>query len=95
MKLETEFRLHLQLRQWVGVQVAGEVRPSHNIAPEDFPPSTWVPLKHRPTPFSADEALLLCQCSHDRWLAWVPNYGEINLSIDEIGVAEYSEDCLE
>jgi hypothetical protein len=95
MKLETEFRLHLQLQQWVRVQVAGEVRPSYSIDPEDIFPSAWVPLKRRPTPYSADEALLLCQCSNDQWLAWVPNYGEITLSTDEIGVAGYSEDGYE
>lgn len=42
-------------------------------------PSTWVKLKELPHPFSADEALLLCQESEDDWLAWIPSYGEAKL----------------
>jgi hypothetical protein len=41
--------------------------------------STWVQLLELPNPFSFDEALLLCQHSGDRWLAWVPDHGEILL----------------
>ena len=48
-----------------------------------FTPSTWVKVLNPPTAFSFDEAWLLCECSEDRWLAWIPDYGEIVLSIDE------------
>jgi len=37
-----------------------------------------------PTDFSADEALLLCQASETEWVAWVPDHGEILLTIDQI-----------
>jgi len=42
----------------------------------DYEPSTWVHLLERPSPFSFDEALLLCQHSDDEWLAWIPEHGE-------------------
>lgn len=44
---------------------------------QKFRPSTWVQLLELPSPFSFDEALLLCQHSNDQWLAWIPDYGEI------------------
>jgi hypothetical protein len=46
-------------------------------------PSTWVQLVDPPTAFSFDQALLLCQCSDDQWLAWIPDYGEILLSTSD------------
>lgn len=48
-----------------------------------FSPSTWVKLFNPPTAFSFDEAWLLCQYSEQKWLAWIPDYGEILLSTDE------------
>lgn len=48
-----------------------------------YEPSTWVRLRQPPTAFSFDEAWLLCECDSDRWLAWVPDYGEIMLTTDE------------
>lgn len=46
-------------------------------------PSMWVKLFNPPTAFSFDEAWLLCQCSEEKWLAWIPDYGEISLSTNE------------
>ena len=46
-------------------------------------PSIWVKLSNPPTAFSFDEAWLLCECSDEKWLAWIPDYGEILLSKDE------------
>jgi hypothetical protein len=48
-----------------------------------YQPSTWVKLFNPPTAYSFDQAWLLCQCSEDQWLAWVPDYGEILLNTDE------------
>jgi hypothetical protein len=48
-----------------------------------YEPSTWVKLSNPPTAFSFDEAWLLCQCDDDTWLAWIPDYGEILLNVDE------------
>lgn len=42
-------------------------------------PNHWVKLRDSLTPFSYDEALLLCQESADRWVAWVPDFGEVVL----------------
>ncbi len=41
------------------------------------PSSTWVKLQEPPSPYSHDEALLLCQHSDTEWIAWIPDYGEI------------------
>ncbi|MGB8702130.1 MAG: hypothetical protein WCD18_22165 [Thermosynechococcaceae cyanobacterium] len=42
--------------------------------------NTWVKLLQLPSPYSFDEALLICQVALDEWLAWVPDYGEIRLN---------------
>ena len=55
------------------------LKPYLNQSQYNFQASTWVKLLELPTPFSSDEALLLCQDSEDQWLAWVPDYGEIVL----------------
>jgi hypothetical protein len=41
---------------------------------------SWVKLLQLPDAYSCDEALLLCQESHESWIAWVPSYGEIRLN---------------
>lgn len=46
-------------------------------------PSTWVRLREAPSPYSSTEALLLCREGLNQWLAWVPDYGEISLSVHE------------
>lgn len=46
---------------------------------QEFSTSTWVHLLELPSPFSSDEALLLCRISADKWLAWVPEHGEVIL----------------
>lgn len=56
--------------------------PDRPTAPK-FAPSTWVKLFNPPTAFSFDEAWLLCQHSEEKWLAWIPDYGEILLNTDE------------
>ncbi|MBD1999946.1 hypothetical protein H6G00_25605 [Leptolyngbya sp. FACHB-541] len=53
--------------------------PHPEVPQTEFQASTWVQLLELPNPFSFDEALLLCQQSADRWLAWVPDHGEVLL----------------
>lgn len=48
-----------------------------------FTPSMWVQLLKLPTAYSSDQALLLCQCAEDQWLAWIPDYGELWLTTDQ------------
>ncbi|MGL5081353.1 MAG: hypothetical protein ACRC8A_07685 [Microcoleaceae cyanobacterium] len=51
----------------------------NTIAPVDtFIPraNDWVQLRDSLSDYSADQALLLCETSNDRWVAWVPDYGE-------------------
>lgn len=48
-----------------------------------FEPSTWVKVLNPPTAYSFDEAWLMCEYSENQWLAWIPDYGEILLGIDE------------
>ncbi len=47
----------------------------HSIEPE-WEASTWVQLRELPSPYSHDEALLLCQHSDTEWVVWIPEYGE-------------------
>ncbi len=87
MNLETEFRLRIQLQrlEWElgNSSVCNREETCTAFYPE-IPPSTWVRLSQRPTPFSSDEALILCQCAENQWLAWVPDYGEITLSANDV-----------
>lgn len=41
----------------------------------------WVHLLERPSSWSFDEALLLCQESEYDWLAWIPDYGEATIHL--------------
>nr|WP_199290283.1 hypothetical protein [Leptolyngbya sp. FACHB-36] len=77
MKLESEFRLRLQLQQL-------EETLRQPTAQRSLTPNTWVKLRHLPSAFSFDEALLLCQQSEHTWLAWVPDYGEILLDLEQL-----------
>jgi hypothetical protein len=63
-------RLHLQ--PWSS-------KPEVNTVKSECSSSTWVKLQECPSPYSHDEALLLCQHSDTEWMAWVPDYGEIVL----------------
>lgn len=40
----------------------------------------WVQLNGLPSEYSFEEALLLCQQDSDKWLAWVPDHGQIVLN---------------
>lgn len=51
--------------------------------PTDFASSTWVRLAKPLSPFSHDEAMLLCQASAEEWIAWVPDHGEVMLHLSE------------
>jgi hypothetical protein len=50
-----------------------------STAEHEFEASTWVQLRERPSPYSHDEALLLCQHSDTEWMVWIPDYGEMIL----------------
>lgn len=54
-------------------------KPEVSTIESECPSSTWVKLQESPSPYSHDEALLLCQHSDTEWMAWVPGYGEIVL----------------
>lgn len=49
-----------------------------------FSSSTWVKLRNLPSPYSFDEAMLLCECEEGRWVAWVPDFGEIVLDTNQM-----------
>jgi len=89
MKLETEFRLRLQLMQLEqtfdrpDVDCATITPATGFLPPLEPQPSTWVKLVQAPSLFSHDEALLLCSVSDYQWLAWIPDYGEIVLDREE------------
>jgi hypothetical protein len=83
-------KLQTNIRTWQSQPMPGSfatVRDWENFgcaypAPK-LVPSIWVKLFNPPTAFSFDEAWLLCECSDEKWLAWIPDYGEILLSKDE------------
>lgn len=86
MKLETDICTGLPQSTQARVASGREwaklgSRPS--TPPPKFAASTWVRLFNPPTAFSFDEAWLLCECSEEKWLAWIPDYGEILLSTHE------------
>jgi hypothetical protein len=78
MSIESEFRICSRL-----VLLDHDFNDRHLPRPPEYLPSTWVKLLEPPTPFSWAEALLLCQCSDELWLAWIPDYGEHFLTLDE------------
>lgn len=43
-------------------------------------PNLWVKLRDPLSPYSFDEALLLCQRADGSWIAWVPDFGEVGLN---------------
>jgi hypothetical protein len=45
--------------------------------------SMWVRLLEAPSPFSDDQALLLCQETEDYWLAWIPDFGETLVHVSQ------------
>jgi len=58
-----------------------------SILEPEFEASTWVPLREPPSPYSHDEALLLCQHSESEWIVWIPDYGEMILHRSQFGKA--------
>jgi hypothetical protein len=56
--------------------LAWSIAPYIKTSQQRFQAATWVHLLELPSPFSHDEALLLCQNSEDEWVAWIPDHGE-------------------
>lgn len=83
MRLESELRVRLQLRD-----LEYELQQNLMLDLPVLQSGMWIKLWQLPSPFSADEALLLCQCAADQWLAWVPEYGEILLELGDFGELE-------
>ncbi|MCU0542098.1 MAG: hypothetical protein MUE44_07880 [Oscillatoriaceae cyanobacterium Prado104] len=81
--------LESDVRSWEPQPTQGSARAWEQLAERENPPapqyapSTWVKLFEPPTAFSFDEAWLLCQCADNKWLAWIPDYGEILLNENE------------
>jgi hypothetical protein len=49
------------------------------ISPEvGFQPQAniWVNLRDRLSPYSFDQAFLLCEVEDGAWIAWVPDFGQ-------------------
>ncbi len=43
----------------------------------------WMDLVASPATSASEQALLLVSCSEVEWLAWIPDYGEIQLHISQ------------
>ncbi|MEG3438640.1 hypothetical protein V0288_16020 [Pannus brasiliensis CCIBt3594] len=54
-------------------------RSSVATVPVSLSAGTWVKLKTPPSLYSFEEALLLCEQDEGRWVAWIPDFGEIIL----------------
>lgn len=63
--------------------VTSSTKPYINQSQQKFKPDTWVKLLELPSKFSFDEALLLCQISEDKWVAWIPDHGEAMLNVSQ------------
>lgn len=48
-------------------------------------PGMWVKLLELPSPFSFDEALLLCQSEGSQWIVWIPDCGEAAIDTRQFG----------
>ena len=67
-----------------------QVQPASTIAALDTTPpieaafspqqGLWVQLRNRPSDYAFDQALLLCESFPGEWVAWIPGFGEINLT---------------
>ncbi|WP_299408159.1 hypothetical protein [Acaryochloris sp. IP29b_bin.148] len=44
----------------------------------------WVQLRDCLSEYSADTALLLCEAEKDRWVAWVPGFGQATLERSQL-----------
>jgi hypothetical protein len=62
-----------------------EFTPSSSLLCPSYSLETnkWVKLIELPSPYSFDEALLLCQISEDEWSAWIPDHGEAILKSNQ------------
>jgi hypothetical protein len=59
-------------------------KPDVTTVQSQLQTSAWVKLKELPSPYSHDEALLLCQHSETEWVVWIPEYGEMILHRSQI-----------
>ena len=72
--------LHLHPLNWSS-------KSDSSTAEQEFEASTWVQLREPPSPYSHDEALLLCQHSDTEWMVWIPGYGEMILHRSQFDTA--------
>jgi len=72
--------LRLQSLNWYS-------KPNLNTVEQDLQASTWVQLREAPSPYSHDEALLLCQHSDTEWVVWIPDHGQMVLHRSQFGEA--------
>lgn len=65
-----------QPQQPIGVSPSSEV----------FVPRShqWVQLRNSLSEYSEDTALLLCPKDRDRWIAWIPGFGQATLERSQL-----------
>lgn len=76
-----------KLRAQVSPRLNWLTPPELISAKQEYQADTWVQLLELPSPFSYDEALLLCQHSQDKWVVWIPNHGEATLYTSQFCIA--------
>lgn len=70
--------MHLSLS--CPISLPAEAADSDPFLPQSH---TWVKLRDPLSSYSDDEALLLCEATEGRWVAWVPNFGETILAREQ------------
>jgi len=63
--------------QWCSVPLKYQSYSQNYPSPQ---PNIWVKLLELPSPYSQDEALLLCEDTPGTWAVWIPEYGETTLT---------------
>lgn len=72
----------------VSVALKSQAQSWYKKPATELQTSTWVKLRECPSPYSHDEALLLCQESETQWVVWIPDFGEAILD-----QSQFSEIC--
>lgn len=65
-------------------KVVAPSKVAGNVTSTLFQSDAWVTLHHPPSDYSHHEALLLCEAMPGEWVSWVPGYGEIVLTLDQL-----------
>lgn len=64
-------------------QKSSRWQTANGVGTTTLRPGKWVSLRESVSPFSHDEALLLCRVAETTWCVWVPGHGEATLETSQ------------